>query len=469
MVGIVSYGAYLPYFRLSRAEMGKAFQNPSIPGERTVANIDEDSITMGVESALDCIKGFDVKKIDGLYFATTTAPYKEKQCADVIAEAIDMRKDIQTADFTNSIRSSTIALNLAIECIKSGKANSILVVSSDCRPAEPEIMMEQLFGDGAGAILVGNENVIAEIEGYVSYSDNYVGPWRRQEDDYVRYFEPKLDVNFGYNENIKKAILGAFKEFNIKAEEVNKVILPTPDPRANVSLAKSLGFDPIKVQDAYFFTVGNTGTPLAFMMLVGALETSKPEEKILLANYGDGGDAFLFKVTENISKLSSRKGMKANLKNKKLLPHYGLFLKNKKLLNRDRYKPKSSTVTYWRDRESIVSLSGNKCKQCGTVQYPLGRVCFECREKDNFERVPLSKRGKVYTFTLDHLIHGDYSEIPVPRIIIELDGGGKIFLEMTDCDPNEVKIDMPVELTFRKIHEGADFINYYWKCKPVRE
>jgi uncharacterized OB-fold protein len=88
---------------------------------------------------------------------------------------------------------------------------------------------------------------------------------------------------------------------------------------------------------------------------------------------------------------------------------------------------------------------------------------------DNFEVIPLPKTGKVYTFTLDHLVGGNYLNVPAPKCVIELDGGGKIFLEMTDCDPKEVKVDMLVEFTFRRIHEGAGFHNYYWKCRPPRK
>jgi len=48
--GILSYGVYVPFYRLARAEMGKAWGIPSLPGERAVANRDEDSLTIAVEA-----------------------------------------------------------------------------------------------------------------------------------------------------------------------------------------------------------------------------------------------------------------------------------------------------------------------------------------------------------------------------------------------------------------------------------
>ena len=110
MAKIASFGAYVPLFRLSRQEMANAWGVPAVPGERAVANADEDSVTMAVAAGSDCLAGIDPSSIDGLYFATTTAPYDEKQCAGVIAAALDLRTDINTADFTGSLRAATTCL-----------------------------------------------------------------------------------------------------------------------------------------------------------------------------------------------------------------------------------------------------------------------------------------------------------------------------------------------------------------------
>jgi hydroxymethylglutaryl-CoA synthase len=81
MIGIKSFGAYIPWHRLDRQQFLKAWGGFAIPGERSVAYYDEDSVTMAVEASMNCLKDFDTQKVDGLYFATTSAPYKEKQSA----------------------------------------------------------------------------------------------------------------------------------------------------------------------------------------------------------------------------------------------------------------------------------------------------------------------------------------------------------------------------------------------------
>ena len=112
MAGIASYGAYIPLYRLDRAEITKAWggQFP-VPGEKAVASYDEDSITMAYAAAADCLTGIDRKKVGGLYFASTTSPYKEKQASTTIAGALALGTEIRTADFSGSLRAGTIALS----------------------------------------------------------------------------------------------------------------------------------------------------------------------------------------------------------------------------------------------------------------------------------------------------------------------------------------------------------------------
>jgi 3-hydroxy-3-methylglutaryl CoA synthase len=83
MIGITSYGAYIPFYRMNRMTIYGAlgWLNPAslLPGEKAVANYDEDSLTMAVASAMDCLGGIERNKIGGVFFATTTAPYRERQ------------------------------------------------------------------------------------------------------------------------------------------------------------------------------------------------------------------------------------------------------------------------------------------------------------------------------------------------------------------------------------------------------
>jgi 3-hydroxy-3-methylglutaryl CoA synthase len=101
-VGITSYGGYIPWHRIGRQHFVKVWGGFSLSGERAIAGYDEDSLTMAVEAAMDCLRGLDPQTVDGLFFATTTSPHKEKQCSALIAMPLDLRRDIRTADITTS-------------------------------------------------------------------------------------------------------------------------------------------------------------------------------------------------------------------------------------------------------------------------------------------------------------------------------------------------------------------------------
>jgi hydroxymethylglutaryl-CoA synthase len=464
VASISSFGAYVPLFRLSRQEMGDAWGVPAVPGERAVANADEDSLTMAVAAGLDCLAGLDPSAIDGLFFATTTAPYGERQSAGVIAAALDLRSDINTADFTGSLRAGTTALRAAADAVDSGSANSMLVVAADSRLGEPESMWEQLLGDGAGAVLVSKEGPAA-IRGFHSLAGEQLGPWRRAEDRYVRSFEAKVETQYGYVRTMGAAAKAVLDSEGVAPDGIAKAVITSADPRAHATVARNLGIDAGKLQDILFLSVGSPGVPLVLMMLAGALEQAQPGDKLLVANHGDGADAFLVELGEAFAPVEGRKGLIGHLFQKRDLPNYTAYAHFRKLMEREEPPMTSSAVTYWRDARQELNLHGASCRKCGIVQYPIPRVCGECGTRDQFDEVKLARTGTVYTFTLDHLVGGQYVNVPVPRLVVDLEGGGRVFLEMTDGDPQEVKVGLPVEVVFRRLHEGSAFHNYYWKCR----
>ena len=125
MPGILRYGAYIPYFRLSRSDLGDAWAGRASRGEKAVANHDEDSLTLAVEAARDCLDGWDRSRIDGLFFVSTTSPYSEKQSAGLIASVLGLRSDILTADFAHCLRAGTTAME-ASPSPKSRRARSMV-------------------------------------------------------------------------------------------------------------------------------------------------------------------------------------------------------------------------------------------------------------------------------------------------------------------------------------------------------
>ena len=471
MAGIVSYGAYIPLWRLPRDLIGKGLR-----GEKAVANFDEDSITMAVAATIDCLKGFNRDKVNGLFFASTTAVYKEKQASAIIAAACDLPRNIITADFANSLKAGTTALQAALDMVKSGTAQQIIVVAADCRLGEPGSEFEQTLGDGAAALLVGNINVAANLEGNYSISDEIMDLWRADGDTYIRSSETRFAVTEGYQKVTQEVISGFLSKYKLSPSDISKLAMYAPEPRRGIEAAAGSGFDvKAQLQDTFFDFVGNTGTPYSLMLLAAALEQAKPNDLILVVSYGDGGDALAFRVTEEIDKVkdvASRRGIRKHLETKRQIPDYRTYLLWRGILIKDMqvYPIPFGTISapaLWRERNEILRLQGVKCKVCGTIQYPPQRVCAKCHTKDQFEKVRLSdKRGKVFSYSMDSVNSQIDSPIVVP--IIDFEGGGRLLCYMTDRVPEEVKIGMEVEMSFRKLFFREGIHNYFWKAMPVR-
>jgi len=464
MAGIVAYGAYIPWLRLERKLIAEAWGIPGAPGEIAVGNFDEDSVTMAVEAGRDCILD-EPEGVGGVFFASTSPPYAEKSCATIVASVLDLPADSVTTDYGLSLSCAISALSAAAASVDQGMARSILVTAGECRLPEPKTADEQTFGDGAGAVLIGNEGVIAEIKGVYASYDEMIATWRLPENRTVRD-NSRFYVAKGYVPALLAAFKGAAEKFGVSPEEIAKIIYPAPDFRAHGQVAKALKLKPEQVQDALFAFVGGCGCAQPLMMLAAALEEAKPGDKILLAGAGDSFTVVLLEVTDAITSLAPRRGIKGHIGSKAHLPSYAKMLEYKELLKTEESDAVSSMILMWRDRKSVLPLYGKKCNACETVYFPPRRVCPNCFAREENEDRRLARKGKLFNFIDDNLYISP--EPPTTLTISDLDDGARIFMQMTDRNVGDVEIDMPVELTFRKIHDGGGFHNYFWKTRPVR-
>ena len=480
MIGITSYGAYIPRYRMSRKTISSSvgFMGTSaLPGEKSIANWDEDSITMAVAAGIDCLQGVARNSIDGLFFATTSQPYLIRQNSTIISSALNLSNSITTGDFTTCTKSGTSALISAIAAVKSTEFNSIVVTASDCRVAKAGGLQEQLYGDGAAAVLVGNNNVIASFDGYYSLSYDFPDRWKSAGDQYERMWEDRFVRDEGYTKIIPQAIFGLLSKYKLDIKNFTKIIYPGIYVREHAIIAKTIGASSNQLQPTAMDTIGDTGSASPLLLFIAALEESKPGDKILVASYGNGCDALFFTVTEKIEKIrNSRRGFIKNLAYRKEFTTYCKYLTFRNALNvevgiRGENPIFTRLSTLWREHEAIMSLIGTKCSQCGTPQFPPRRICINptCGALDKMEPYPFSdKKGTLFSFTADNL----RASIDPPSLygIIDFDGGGRFWFDITDCELDQLKVGMKMEMTFRlkEFDKASGQHIYFWFATPDR-
>jgi hydroxymethylglutaryl-CoA synthase len=469
MIGITAFGTYVPVYRLGRSEIARVWKTRDLGGERAVARHDEDSLTMAVAATLECIKRIPTE-VDGLFFASTTPPYREKQAATIVAAATDLPLNSRTSDITDSIRAGTIAMGLAADAVRSGSHDEVVVVASDSRMGAGKSEFEQILGDGAAAVAIGKSDVIASIDGSFSVFSELIDMWRREGSAFTQAWERRFITKEGYTKAMERVISGIMEKYNLTPEDFSKVIYNGPDRKSHASLARDLGFDlETQVQDPMYHSIGNTGAAAVLMMLAFALDEASPGDALLVANYGDGADASILRVTEDIRLIQREPRVVASLE-RQIPINYETYLSWRDLVPTEgpsHPEPNAPSITcLWRERRSTLAFYGNKCQACGAIQYPPQRVCTKCQSKDHFEDYKLSdKRGHVFTYAIDQLSWG--KERPVLVGVVDFEGGGRVMCEICDSNPDEISIGMPVEMCFRKCGQNADIENYCWKARPA--
>lgn len=483
MIGITSYGAYVPWYRIDRTVIYGAmgWLNPVslLPGEKAVASYDEDSLTMAVNAAVDSLRGIDRSTIDGVYFASVSLPYKVRQNSAIIATALDLRPDIRTADFSSSTKAGTTALLAAWDAVKAGSAKRILVCASDCRPTRAGSSQQQAYGDAAAAILVGEDDVIAELAEAYSLSYDFADRWMADFDRFDRISEDRWIRDEAYTKFISEAISGLAKKCNLSPKDIGKLALPSLYAREDAGIGKRLGLEPGQIQHHLLDTVGNCGTAHPLVLLAAALEDSNPRDNIVVTSWGSGGDALLLRATEKVGDVKGkRKSIKEALASKNMLANYAKYATFRDVGSVDLGMRAETGIPWdqkplsWRNRKALLALVGSRCKKCGTPQYPPQRVCVNpsCKAIDEMEEYRFSdKKGQLFTYTEDYL--GFTLNPPALYGMIDFDGGGRFNFELTDCQPGSLKVGMPVQMSFRRkfVDEKRGTYFYFWKAIPVRE
>jgi 3-hydroxy-3-methylglutaryl CoA synthase/NAD(P)-dependent dehydrogenase (short-subunit alcohol dehydrogenase family)/putative sterol carrier protein len=481
MIGITSFGAYIPRLRLSRSSIvqGMGWFAPAImavsQGERSMCNWDEDTITMAVAAARDCLIGTDKSKLDALYLASTTLPFADRQNAGIVSAALNLSDEMITADHTASQKVATTALITALESVQSGNRHNILVTAADKRETKTAYFYEMWFGDGAAALSVGDENVIAEYLGSYSMSCDFVDHYRGSFNTYDYVWEERWTRDIGYGEIIPKAVGGLFDKLNITMDDVDKLVFPCFFKGDHKKIAKKLGATPEKLVDNMHEVCGETGAAHAFMMFISALEQAEPGDRILLVGFGQGANALYFKVTDNIKTLVSRNGVAGTLANKKTTDNYLKWLKFRDLIKtemgiRAEAPTQTATTVLWRKNKMILGLVGGRCRECGTAQYPkmdycVNPACGALHSQDDCEFADAPAKLKTFT--------GDMLAISVdpPAIygMVQFDDGGRMMADITDCELADVKVGLRVQMALKlKVKDPQrGFANYYWKAVPA--
>ena len=106
----------------------------------------------------------------------------------------------------------------------------------------------------------------------------------------------------------------------------------------------------------------------------------------------------------------------------------------------------------YREQTKNIHFQGGKCDHCGYVQYPAQKICVNCQEQHPSSVVNLSSaRAILFTYSMDYL--AGTTDVPLVICTINFDTGGRMLCVMTDRNIEDLHVNMPLEMSFRKISE----------------
>ncbi len=470
MRGIVSIAGYVPYRRLQRSAVSQLFGSGGGKGTRSVASYDEDTTTMGVEAARLALRSVPAAAPDALWFATASPAYLDKTNATTIHAALRQPGHVAAFDFGGALRSGVGALRTSLAAPGTG---TTLVVLSDTRDGLPTSADEAAGGDGAAAVVVGDDapgtRVLAEYLGGASVTDEFLDRWRTAGDQRSKVWEER----FGETRYVPlgtEAWESALKSVGLAAEQVDRVAVTGMHGRAVKALARSLGLADGVLVDDLTTTVGQAGTAHPGLVLASMVEQAQPGQVLALVSLADGADVLVFRATEALAEWSAAETVADQIAGAVDLP-YGKFLSWRGMVTPEpprRPEPaRVSSTAAWRNEGWKFGFVGSKDRTSEAVHLPPSRISMKGGAVDDMDPVDRADtEATIATYTIDHLSYS--ASPPIVFAVLDFDGGGRFPVELTDVDPATVDIGDRVTMTFRRLYTADGIHDYFWKAKPVR-
>ena len=474
--GITSFGAYIPRLRIERAKIAEAhaWMAPSLKaaarGDKAFCSWDEDSITMAVEAARDCLRGTGRAAFDSMALASTTLPFADLQNSAIVAGALDLNADLESIDIAHSHRAGTSGLMRALN-----NSEPSLFIAAENPPGKPASMQEIRFGAGAAAFTLGADEQIAECLGKASVTENFVDHFRAEGEKYGYYWEERWVRDQGFMQLVPKAAEAALANAGIGIGEVSHLIAPPIFSRAAQTLAGKLGFKG-QLADDLTADCGYTGAAHPLLMLANTLELASPGDIILLLGFGQGADALVLRTTEKLANKPGAGGVSGALAQGLQTDSYLRTLSFQGAIDLEwgmRAEKSGKTILSEQHRASTQTgaFKAGRCAKCGTVQFPQLQYCVktECRASaKQFEQLSLVDTPcRIFTYTSDWL-----SYHPAPPLyvgFIQFDNGARLLMEMVDIGSAGLEAGMPMRSVYRikEIDRQRGYRRYFWKVTPL--
>jgi hydroxymethylglutaryl-CoA synthase len=341
--GIVSYGIYVPRYRIYPADIGRVWgQNGEAMGRslniiaKSVPAPDEDAATIAVMAARRTLMrvSVDPQEIGAIFVGSESHPYAVKPTASIVAEAIGAAPYLTAADLEFACKAGTAGIQSGLGLINSSNKNIpldyALAIGSDTSQGAPGNALEYSASAGGVAFLLGQKKVIAEIELTTSYTTDTPDFWRREGMKYPSHGE-RFTGKPAYFKHILSSAQKIMKMMGTEPKDYQYAVFHQPNGKFPINIGKKIGFSMEQIIDGLITPkIGNTYSASMMIGLANILDKSSPGDRILAVSYGSGAgsDGFHIVVSDEMDNFDKKKSPLVEDEIKKEIPiDYSIYVK----------------------------------------------------------------------------------------------------------------------------------------------
>jgi len=311
MVGIITYGVYIPRYRIKVEEITKVWganADDIIGGlgvfSKSVPDLDEDAATIAVEAARNALRRRDIDpgEIGAVYVGSESHPYAVKPTACTVGEAIGATPCMTAADYEFACKAGTAAIQTCMGLAASHMIRYGFAIGSDVAQGAPSDALEYTAAAGGAAFLIGREDPIAIVHRTCSFTTDTPDFWRREGQDYPRH-GGRFTGEPGYFRHIQGAVSLLFDQSGRSPKDYDYAVFHQPNAKFPQRVAKILGFSEEQIRPGLVVQrLGNTYSGSSMIGLAATLDIAAAGDRIFVASFGSGAgsDAFDVEVTDTI-------------------------------------------------------------------------------------------------------------------------------------------------------------------------
>jgi hydroxymethylglutaryl-CoA synthase len=308
--GIVSYGVYIPRYRIRLNEIARVWGDGDDIAEslrvfeKSVPDLDEDAVTIAVEAARNAIARANVDpcRIGAIYAGSESHPYAVKPTGTIVGEAICTSSAFTAADFEFACKAGTAAIQACLGLVGSGFIDLGMAIGSDVSQGAPGDMLEYTAAAGGAAYIIGSRDIAAEIEGFFSFTTDTPDFWRREGMSYPEH-GGRFTGEPAYFKHVTSAAQGLMERLGTKPADYDYAVFHQPNGKFPVRVAAKLGFSNKQIKPGLVVPmIGNTYSGSSMIGLAATLDVARPGERIFVTSFGSGAgsDAFSISVKDRI-------------------------------------------------------------------------------------------------------------------------------------------------------------------------